>query len=92
VRTLLRLFPRRFRERYGDEIADLMRHSDRPARDVADLLTTALSLRIRGAFGVLAVAAGAGVVVTGCAIVAAALAIGGISSAGAALGWRTARA
>ena len=92
MRALLRLFPRRFRDRYGDEIADLMRHSDRPARDVADLLAAALSLRMRSATGAIAVVGGDGVVMIGCWIVAATVALGVITSAGAALGWRSAQA
>ena len=91
MRPLLRLFPRRFRDRYGAEIAELMRHSDRRGRDAADLIATALSLRLRSTFGVVAVVAGAGALLTGCALVASALALGAFSSAGAALG-RPARA
>ena len=63
-----------------------MRRNDRPARDAADILASALSLRLRGAFGLVAVAAGAGALLAGCAIVASALAVGAFSSAGAALG------
>jgi len=37
-RWLLRLFPARWRNRYGDEVADLLGGSRRPIRDRLDLL------------------------------------------------------
>jgi hypothetical protein len=36
--NVLRLFPRWWRERYGEEIADHLAHSSRPGRDRLDLL------------------------------------------------------
>jgi hypothetical protein len=38
MRPLVRLFPRSWRARYGDEIADHLARSTRPARDRLDLL------------------------------------------------------
>jgi hypothetical protein len=38
VRPLVRLFPRSWRERYGDEIADHLARSAHPVRDRLDLL------------------------------------------------------
>jgi hypothetical protein len=38
MRPLMRLFPRSWRARYGDEIADHLGHSTRPALDRLDLL------------------------------------------------------
>lgn len=38
MRLLMRLFPRAWRARYGDEIADHLGRSTRPARDWLDLL------------------------------------------------------
>ena len=85
MKVLLRIFPRRFRDRYGQEIVELMRESDRPVRDLADVVAAALSLRMRSAFGVIALAVGAGAVLSGCAILGSALAIGSCSSAAAGL-------
>ena len=45
-RLLLRLYPRRFRERYGDEIDDLL--GGATLRDAADLVRGAASERIAG--------------------------------------------
>jgi hypothetical protein len=38
MRLLIRLFPGRWRDRYGEEIADHLAHSGRPGRDRLDLL------------------------------------------------------
>ncbi|HEY6416869.1 MAG TPA: hypothetical protein VIX41_11540 [Acidimicrobiales bacterium] len=38
MKLLIGLFPRRWRERYGEEIADDLAHSSRPGRDRLDLL------------------------------------------------------
>ena len=45
TRWLLRLYPSRFRDRYGDEIADLLADSDHRARDVINVAVAALRLR-----------------------------------------------
>ena len=45
VRVVLALYPRPVRERYGAEIADLLAHSRRPARDLADAVSCALTER-----------------------------------------------
>ncbi|TDC69127.1 hypothetical protein E1193_30755 [Micromonospora sp. KC606] len=45
IRGLLALYPRLVRERYGDEIADLLTHSSRPVRDLADVAWCALTDR-----------------------------------------------
>lgn len=47
MRLLLRLFPRRVRERHGDEMLELTATGDARARDVADLVLSALMLRSR---------------------------------------------
>lgn len=39
---LIRIYSRRFRERYGDEIAVLLARSERPVRDRIDLILHAL--------------------------------------------------
>ncbi|MBV1850869.1 hypothetical protein [Catellatospora tritici] len=43
---VLALYPRRIRDRYGDEIADLLRDSPRPWRDLADVTWCALGDRV----------------------------------------------
>lgn len=40
-RRLIRLYPRSFRGRYGDELSDLLAASDCPGRDALDLLVHA---------------------------------------------------
>jgi hypothetical protein len=42
---LLRLFPREWRERYGQEVEEALEHSSRPARDRLDLVRAAVSVR-----------------------------------------------
>ncbi|MFC6020275.1 hypothetical protein ACFP2T_29410 [Plantactinospora solaniradicis] len=50
VDTVLALYPRPIRERYGPEIADLLTHSPTPVRDLADVTWCALWDRVvRGA-------------------------------------------
>ncbi|MBE1492259.1 hypothetical protein [Plantactinospora soyae] len=50
VATVLALYPRPIRERYGAEIADLLTHSPTPVRDLADVTWCALADRVvRGA-------------------------------------------
>lgn len=49
MRLLLWLFPRGWRTRYGEEVAELFRSRDRHLLDVVDLVVTALSLRVEGA-------------------------------------------
>ncbi|MFC7247120.1 hypothetical protein ACFQO7_31985 [Catellatospora aurea] len=46
VRGVLAVYPRSIRERYGDEVADMLVHSPRPARDLADVAWCALSDRL----------------------------------------------
>jgi len=46
MRRLLRLYPRDWRDRYGDEVSDLLARSDRPRRDTIDLVMCALSERL----------------------------------------------
>jgi len=49
VRSLvLRLLPRPWRDRYGDELLELLVRSDRPLRDAADVARLAVSLRLEG--------------------------------------------
>ncbi|BCJ75581.1 hypothetical protein CS0771_51250 [Catellatospora sp. IY07-71] len=48
ARAVLALYPRRVRERYGDEIADLLTNSPRPWRDLADVARAALGERLSG--------------------------------------------
>ncbi|MGX6601276.1 hypothetical protein ACWKSP_03925 [Micromonosporaceae bacterium Da 78-11] len=45
VRTVLRLYPAAIRDRYGDEIADLLATSSRPGHDLADAAWCALTER-----------------------------------------------
>ncbi len=45
IRGLLAMYPQPVRERYGDEIADLLVHSPRPLRDLADVAWCALTDR-----------------------------------------------
>ncbi|GAA1502311.1 hypothetical protein GCM10009827_013590 [Dactylosporangium maewongense] len=47
VRLVIALYPRHFRDRYGPEIADLLSHSQRPLRDLADVARCALAERVR---------------------------------------------
>lgn len=42
---LIRLFPREWRRRYGDEITDLLASSNHPWRDRADVLAAAIAAR-----------------------------------------------
>ncbi len=51
--ALLRLFPRRFRERYEAELVEMLGASETPWRDAADLLRSALSLHLHNALGAL---------------------------------------
>jgi hypothetical protein len=48
------LFPRDWRERYGEEIDDLLARSRRPIRDRLDLLISAIGAHRREAFRLLA--------------------------------------
>ncbi|MER7006227.1 hypothetical protein ABT297_24720 [Dactylosporangium sp. NPDC000555] len=43
ARLVLALYPRPVRDRYGPEIADLLAHSRRPGRDLADVARSALA-------------------------------------------------
>jgi aryl carrier-like protein len=45
MRLLLRLFPRRFRRRYGTEMLELIDERHAKLRDAADLVVSGLSLR-----------------------------------------------
>lgn len=47
MRWLLRLYPRAWRERYGAELEALLEDSPPSVRDVADLIWSALLLRLR---------------------------------------------
>ncbi|RSM64308.1 hypothetical protein DMB66_20610 [Actinoplanes sp. ATCC 53533] len=47
IRLVLALYPRSVRDRYGPEIADLLAHSRRPVRDLADVARCALAERAR---------------------------------------------
>jgi hypothetical protein len=47
VRLVVALYPRAVRDRYGPEIADLLTHSRRPVRDLADVARCALAERTR---------------------------------------------
>ncbi len=51
MRRLVRLFPKDWRERYGEEVADLLAHSERPARDALDVLRAVVSVRMDEALG-----------------------------------------
>jgi hypothetical protein len=44
-RLLLRLYPRSWRDRYGDEVLELLEKSQRPIRDSADVAVRAVILR-----------------------------------------------
>jgi hypothetical protein len=86
MKLLLRLFPRRFRDRYGDEVVDLFEADGSRPRDAADLAMSGLSMRVhqlarrlRQRAGLVAgtapLALGAGAaasLLVGCAIVGAA--------------------
>ena len=98
MRALLRVFPRRFRQRYGSEVTELLEQTETTWRDGADLLRTALSLHIENALRAvrrfasgrrtllaLALAAPAGAALSGCTGFASALAIGGCSALGGAV-------
>ncbi|GAA1650092.1 hypothetical protein ACFQY4_23560 [Catellatospora bangladeshensis] len=54
ARAVLALYPRRVRERYGDEIAGLLANSPRPWRDLADVARAALGERLSGGRAALA--------------------------------------
>ena len=98
MRALVRVFPRRFRERYGAELVELLEASETPWRDCADMLRSAVSLHLDHALGVLrrwtrthrrplltlGVAAGTGAILGGCTGFAADLAIAGCSVLGGA--------
>ncbi|WP_162907672.1 hypothetical protein, partial [Allorhizocola rhizosphaerae] len=43
IRLVLGLYPAHVRDRYGEEIADLLRHSPTPARDLANVAWTAMT-------------------------------------------------
>ena len=45
MRLLLRLFPREFRDRYGDEVLELVERNESRPRDAADLVRAGLSMR-----------------------------------------------
>lgn len=45
MKLLLRLYPRRFRDRYGREVLDHVRASDSKLRDAADLAVSGVLLR-----------------------------------------------
>jgi len=47
MRWLILLYPRRWRERYGAELEALLEDSPPRVRDVADLIWSAISLRLR---------------------------------------------
>ncbi|MET7393806.1 hypothetical protein ABZS66_09970 [Dactylosporangium sp. NPDC005572] len=47
VRLVIALYPRHVRDRYGPEIADLLSHSRRPLRDLADVARCALAERVQ---------------------------------------------
>lgn len=47
VRLVIALYPRHLRDQYGPEIADLLAHSRRPRRDLADVARCALAERMR---------------------------------------------
>jgi uncharacterized membrane protein YeaQ/YmgE (transglycosylase-associated protein family) len=49
-----RLFPRQWRERYGDDIDDQLRDSARPVRDRLDIAVSAIGARWRNLATVLA--------------------------------------
>ena len=91
MRFLLRLFPRSFRDRYGDEVIELVELSDSRTRDAGDLLLSGLALRgeqivaaIRGpgrrAGLALAGAAAASVALVGCLVLGSAFAAGALAS------------
>ena len=102
MKLLLRAFPAGFRQRYGDEMLDLVQARRTPVRDGVDILLAAARLRgdravswlLRRAtpgarvHGVLIVAAAMTAIQTDCATVA----LGSLGAAGlvAASRWRTA--
>jgi len=47
-RWLLRAYPRAWRDRYGEEILDLLAASDRPVLAAIDVLATGIRIRIEG--------------------------------------------
>ena len=85
MRLLLRLFPREFRARYGDEMLDLVERNESRSRDVADLVRAALSMRCRrlatrlrqrtglvaGTAPVALAAGGSAALLVGCAVLGA---------------------
>ena len=91
MRLLLRVFPRRFRDRYGDEVLALVGSSDSKLRDAGDLFVAAVRLRLADgpgrtaaalAYGVslaLIVSLGVGAVADDCTSMgAASAALGGL--------------
>ena len=46
TRWLLRLYPKRFRDRYGDELVELINRSDHPRRDAVNVVVHASRLRL----------------------------------------------
>ena len=46
IRWLLRLYPKQFRDRYGDELVELIERSDHPRRDAVDVALHAGRLRL----------------------------------------------
>jgi hypothetical protein len=82
VKVLLYAFPRRFRERYREEILDLVERSDTPLRDAANLLVSGLSQRVRLP---VALAGGVAAVLVGSALAGWPVAVGGCSLLGSLL-------
>lgn len=70
MRWLIRVYPRQWRERYGEEVADLLRCSGNPVRDTADVLRHAVLawLEVEVVRVTTLVAAGASLVLLGFAV------------------------
>jgi hypothetical protein len=47
TRWLLRLYPKAFRERYGDEVLEMINRSDHPRRDALNVAVHASRLRLQ---------------------------------------------
>jgi hypothetical protein len=51
TRWLLRLYPKAFRDRYGDEVVELINRSDHPRRDALNVAVHASRLRLKTLIG-----------------------------------------
>lgn len=72
-RMILRCLPAELRERYAEEITDLLDHSCRPVRDRADLVIASVGLRLGARLGALLAGAVVCVCLAGVGLVLAVL-------------------